>query len=49
MDVWKRTILNENVKTLFDQQSGIEDDQTVTERENVIARASLKKLANSAL
>lgn len=45
----KRTILNENVQTLFDQQSGIEDDQAVAERENVIACASLEELANGAL
>jgi hypothetical protein len=44
-----RTILNENVQTLFDQQSSIEDDQAVTERQNVIACTGFEELANGSL
>lgn len=44
-----RTILDEDVKTLFDQKGGIEDDQAVTERQDVITCTGFEELANSSL
>jgi hypothetical protein len=44
-----RTILDENVETLFDQEGGIKDDETVTERQDVVACAGLEEFANCSL
>lgn len=44
-----RTILDEDIETLFDQQSGIEDDKTITERQDVVACAGFEEFANGSL
>ena len=44
-----RTILNEDIETLFDQQSGIEDDKTIAERQDVVACAGFEKFADGSL
>lgn len=45
----ERTILDENVETLLDQEGSIKDDETITEREHVVAGAGFEKLANGSL
>jgi hypothetical protein len=44
-----RTILDEDVETLLDQQSRVEDDETVTERQDVIACAGFEEFADGSL
>jgi hypothetical protein len=44
-----RTILNEDVETLLDQQGRVKDDETVTEREDIVACTSFEEFANGAL
>jgi len=41
--------LDEDVETLLDQQGGVEDDETVTERKHVVAGAGFEELANGSL
>lgn len=44
-----RTILNENVETLLDQQGGIEDDEAIAEWQNVVTRAGFEEFADGSL
>jgi hypothetical protein len=44
-----RTVLDENIETLFDQEGGIKDDETVTERQDVVACAGFEEFANGSL
>jgi hypothetical protein len=44
-----RTILDEDVETFLDQKSRVEDDETVTERQDVVACASFEEFANGSL
>jgi hypothetical protein len=45
----KLAILNEDVQTLLDGQRRIEDNQTETERKDIITRADFEEIANCAL
>ena len=44
-----RTILGKDVEALLDRQAGIEDDESKTERKDVIAVANLEELPYSSL
>jgi hypothetical protein len=43
------TALRENVQALFDQEGGIEYDEAVGERKNIVTRADLEECANRTL
>lgn len=44
-----RTILNEDVQALLDEEVVVEDDQSERERQHVVAGSDLQKLADSPL
>jgi DNA integrity scanning protein DisA with diadenylate cyclase activity len=43
------TILDQDIQALLDQQLVIKDYKAAGERENIVTRANLEKLANSSL
>lgn len=45
----QRTILDEDVQALLDEQGGVEDDQTEAERQDVVAGPDLEKGADGLL
>lgn len=42
-------ILYENIQAFFDGQGGVEDDQTETQRKNIVARSDFEEIADCAL
>lgn len=44
-----RAILDENVQAFLDGERGVEDDESETERENVVTGANLQEVANGTL
>ncbi len=44
-----RTILNQDVETLLDEQVGVEDDEAKGQRQDVVAGADLEKVADGLL
>jgi hypothetical protein len=44
-----RAILNKNVQAFLDGERGVEDDESETEGENVVAGADLQEVANGTL
>ena len=43
------TALDENVQALLDQQRGVEDDEPVAERQDIVARSHLEEGTNRTL
>lgn len=44
-----RTILDQNIETLFDEQVGVEDNETKRQREDVITGADFEKVSDGIL
>lgn len=44
-----RAILGQDIQTLLDRQGGIEDDETKTEWEDIVAGANLEEVADGTL
>lgn len=44
-----RTILNQDIEALLDEQVGVEDDEAKGQRQDVVARADLEKVADGLL